>query len=250
MADDRTYIRLHDGMPGHPKVRGLTDKAFRTLVRAWCYCSQYLTDGEVVAAAARDLGPKKTWDELVAAGLAESAPSGYLMHDYLEHQRSAEEVAELKAGRGAGGTLGNHMRWHVARRLNDPKCLHCNPPDGIANGSQERSVSDSDGISQGNRSRSHSQRQRESSSTSVLEGGYVPNASDSRPPLYSDRCSQHGDTLEPGPCGACADVRKAAKGRPLHAVPSPLRRCIVHDLTYTTVCSGCRADEIAVEETA
>ncbi len=38
--------------------------------------------------------------------------------------------------------------------------------------------------------------------------------------------------------------------RPLHAVPSPSRRCIVHDQSFTNVCSGCRADEIAAEETA
>lgn len=31
------------------------------------------------------------------------------------------------------------------------------------------------------------------------------------------------------------------------AVPA---RCIVHDQTFTTVCSGCRADEIAAEESA
>lgn len=42
----------------------------------------------------------------------------------------------------------------------------------------------------------------------------------------------------------------AAKVRPLHAVPSPLKRCLVHDTTYERVCSGCRADEIAAEETA
>ncbi len=211
MADDRTYIRVHDGMPGHPKVRGVSDKAFRTLIRAWCYCSEYLTDGEVVSAVARDLGTNKAWAELVSAGLAELAPGGYWMHDYLEHQRSAAEVAEIKAGRGAGGTLGNHVRWHVTRRINDPKCKHCNPDEGIANGSQERWDSESDGISQGNRSRSHSQRERErelSSKTSV--GGITEvDASDARPPLYSDRCSRHGNVLEPGNCGDCADVRKA-----------------------------------------
>lgn len=110
MGDDRTYIKLHDGMPGHPKVRGLSDKAFRTLVRAWCYCSEYLTDGEVVTAAARDLGTPKAWAEIVASGLAESAPGGYLMHDYLQHQRSAQQIEELKEKRRAAGRLGGRPR--------------------------------------------------------------------------------------------------------------------------------------------
>lgn len=41
--------------------------------------------------------------------------------------------------------------------------------------------------------------------------------SDPKPPLYSDRCTRHADVLEPGPCGACADVRKA--NRALTVVP-------------------------------
>jgi hypothetical protein len=110
MADDRTYIKLHDGMPRHPKVRGLSDKAFRTFVSALCYCSEYLTDGEVVSAVAKDLGPPKAWAELVSSGLAEAAPGGYLMHDYLEHQRSAQEIAELKEKRRAAGKLGGRPR--------------------------------------------------------------------------------------------------------------------------------------------
>jgi hypothetical protein len=32
--DDRTYITVHDGMPDHPKVEGLSDAAFRYLFTA------------------------------------------------------------------------------------------------------------------------------------------------------------------------------------------------------------------------
>jgi len=249
MADDRTYIRLHDGMPGHPKVRGLSDRAFRTLIRSWCYCSEYLTDGEVVSAVARDLGTTKAWTELVSAGLAESAPGGYLMHDYLEHQRSAAEVAEIKAGRGVGGTLGNHVRWHVQRRKPDPSCEHCNPRYPIANGSQERSDSDSPGISQGNRSGSHSQRQRQIQTENSLEGGsHVSRAVDnSAPPRFPDHCQRHADVAEPGPCGNCADVRKARATQPrLSLVASPTQRCLVHYEPDVTNCRGCAADRKAV----
>lgn len=110
MADDRTYIKLHDGMPGHPKVRGLSDKAFRTYIRALCYCSEYLTDGVVIAPVARDLGVKKVWDELVASGLVESATGGYLMHDYLQHQRSAEQVRQYKEAKREAGRKGGKAR--------------------------------------------------------------------------------------------------------------------------------------------
>lgn len=110
MADDRTYIKLHDGMPNHPKVRGLSDKAFRAFVSALCYCSQYRTDGEVVTAVARDLGTPAAWRELVAAGLAQTSGRGYTMHDYLEHQRSAAQIEELAEKRRAAGKLGGRPR--------------------------------------------------------------------------------------------------------------------------------------------
>lgn len=110
MADDRTYIKLHDGMPGHPKIRGLSDRAFRTLVRAWCYCSEYLTDGHVVPGAARDLGAPRAWQELVVVDLAEPMDDGgYWMHDYLEHQRSAQQIAELKERRRQAGRKGGRV---------------------------------------------------------------------------------------------------------------------------------------------
>lgn len=82
-------------------------------------------------------------------------------------------------------------------------------------------------------------------------GSHVSSGPGTQPPLYSDRCHRHGNDAEPPPCGACADVRKAnAQRPPLTLVTSPLKRCLVHDTSFTTVCSGCRADEIAGEEIA
>lgn len=77
------------------------------------------------------------------------------------------------------------------------------------------------------------------------EGGPSSGADPGPPPLYPDRCKAHGDVADPGPCGGCADVRKANARRPLHAVPSTARRCLVHAETYTERCRGCVADEKA-----
>lgn len=128
MADDRTYIRLHDGMPDHPKVESLSDRAFRLLVETWCWCSRHLTDGRVPAAIWAKRGTPKARRELLAAGLVQDCGDHFVMHDYLEHQRSAEQVRELKAVRASVGTLGSHKRWHKTRT--DPKCPHCKPVEG------------------------------------------------------------------------------------------------------------------------
>lgn len=159
MPDPRTYIRVHDGMPDHPKVDPLSDKAFRLLVGCWCWSSRHLTDGAMPAAAWRKRGTAKARKELIAAGLVEETPDGMRFHDYLEHQRSAKEVEEFRAAKGKGGSIGNHVRWHVDRGLVDLDCPHCptpptdddGDPDPIANGSHDRShMRSADGSRNGN----------------------------------------------------------------------------------------------------
>lgn len=139
MADQRTYIRVHDGMPDHPKVYGLSDKAFRLLVETWCWCSRHLTDGAMPESVWNKRGNPKSRKELIAAGLAEVTDGGVVMHDYLEHQRSAAEVAELVAARSKSGSFGNHVRHHARRGISDPNCDHCRDPKPVAKPSQVRS---------------------------------------------------------------------------------------------------------------
>lgn len=110
--DERTYITVHDGMPEHPKVEGLSDAAFRALVTLWCYCSRNRTDGRVRAAAWSKRTTPRVRRELFAAGLAQPAEDGdgVDMHDYLEHQRSAAEIDGLRAKRAAAGAKGGRSR--------------------------------------------------------------------------------------------------------------------------------------------
>jgi hypothetical protein len=124
--DDRTYITVHDGMPWHPKVEGLSDKAFRTLVQLWCWCSLNLTDGEVKAGSWAKRSTPGVRRELLESGLVEDDGCGGIrMHDYQQHQRTAEEVAAYKAERSTDGVRGAHQRWHVRRGVSDPDCKLC-----------------------------------------------------------------------------------------------------------------------------
>ncbi len=125
--DDRTYIKLHDGMPDHPKVDGLSDKAFRLLVETWCWCSRHLTDGYVPQSTWQKRGTKNTRRELVEAGLViVRATGGVECHDYLSHQRSAHQVAELREKKKLAAAKGNHERWHVGPKGKPSKsCPYC-----------------------------------------------------------------------------------------------------------------------------
>lgn len=108
--DERTYIKLHDGMPEHPKIEGLTDAAFRGLIDLWCWCSRNLTDGKVANAVWTKRASSKVRRELLAAGLVHEADDGVQMHDYTEHQRTAAEVAELKEKRREAGSRGGRAK--------------------------------------------------------------------------------------------------------------------------------------------
>jgi hypothetical protein len=238
MADDRTYIRVHDGMDDNPKVVGLSDGAFRLLMRSWYYCSRQLTDGQLPDAAWKDRGSAKARRELIDAGLAHMPghacdhpgcptppPKFVQMHDYLEHQRSAAEVAELKRKRAEAGSKGGRSRGNG--QASAKQVLEQNGSKIEASTDTETDTykrTDVGGVSH----------------VSSHVSGQLPL------PLYPDRCTRHADTAEPGNCGSCADVRKANATRPrtLQLV-TPARRCIVHELSYTTVCAGCAADDKA-----
>jgi hypothetical protein len=215
--DDRTYIRVHDGMPDHPKVDALSDKAFRLLVTTWCWCSEYRTDGKVKRALWDRRGTPKARRELIDAGLAEDlGPDGVQMHDYLQHQRSKAEIDEYSAARKASlqrsSVAGNHKRWHVQEgrwRADCPLCQdEARPdrdPDWESGGTPAGSLIGR-GIGRG------------------IEDGHLggvgpdTNARGNAPaPIFdpdNPRCARHAHIGpgEPVPsCRACAEVRRQAR---------------------------------------
>lgn len=124
--DERTFIFLHDGMPEHPKIEALSDRAFRVLLDLWCWCSRTLANGFVPEAVwVKRTGSAKVRKELLAA-LVEPAEGGVYMHDYLEHQRSREEAEALRlkrqeAGRKGGRAKANRVASATANGVADGK---------------------------------------------------------------------------------------------------------------------------------
>jgi hypothetical protein len=106
------YIRVDVLLPEHPKVEGLSDKAFRALITLWCYCGRQRTDGAVTRKQ-WEAWPPKVRAELITAGLVRPVDlsSGAAMHDFLEHQRSREEIDELSARRSEAGKKAAEARW-------------------------------------------------------------------------------------------------------------------------------------------
>jgi hypothetical protein len=106
-SEQGTFIKVNDHMDEHPKIEGLSDKAFRSLFRVWFWCSRTRSDGIVTPAAWKARAPGKIGRELIEAGLAHPREDGGVeMHDYLKHQRSREHIEALSAKRSAAGQRG------------------------------------------------------------------------------------------------------------------------------------------------
>lgn len=108
-----SWLKLDDQLPDHPKVAGLTDGAFRLHLTALCYCSRHLTDGLVPEPMIHRWGVRhadRAAHELASARLWRPVEGGWLIHDYLEHQRSRADVEGLSEKRAAAGRKGGKAK--------------------------------------------------------------------------------------------------------------------------------------------
>ncbi|MFB7500077.1 hypothetical protein ACFC09_36260 [Streptomyces sp. NPDC056161] len=119
--DKRTYVKVHDGLPDHPKIIEAGGEAGWLYICGLAYASRQLTDGVIpmrlVPRLTDGSKPEASASALVRVGLwhegahecprcPQAAPDTYVIHDYTEHQRSASEVADLRAKRSAAGQRG------------------------------------------------------------------------------------------------------------------------------------------------
>lgn len=106
------YIRIDVLLMEHPKVEGLSDKAFRALIDLWCYCGRNRSDGIVTGPRWKQVAPRVR-AELVTAGLAEpiGIGGGAVMHDFLHYNRSREQIDELSEKRADAARKAANARW-------------------------------------------------------------------------------------------------------------------------------------------
>lgn len=109
------WANLDDQFPKHPKVVGLSDAAFRLHVSGICYCAQFLTDGAIDRDVVRLLVPrykKAALDELITKGQWIPTKTGFEVHDYLQWNRSREQVEAERERKSRAGKKGAEKRWH------------------------------------------------------------------------------------------------------------------------------------------
>lgn len=115
MADKRAYFTLDVGYLTNPKIAPLLDSHPRAVllhIECIAYSAQHLTDGVVPMLLAMRLACAEQchMDMLVQSGLVlDQGDGSVVVHDYLEHQRSASDVkrASDKAQRAAAARWGD-----------------------------------------------------------------------------------------------------------------------------------------------
>jgi hypothetical protein len=108
------WLRLDDAFGDHPKVIGLSDRAFRAHVEGLVYCARYLTDGQVPKAK----GPvPRVAVELERAGLWSSTKRGWVIHDFLDYNPSKAEVEADREARSAQRSIAGKARAAGAQRV-------------------------------------------------------------------------------------------------------------------------------------
>lgn len=111
------FLNLDDNFADHPKVDALSDGAFRLHVAGLCYSSKHLTNGYIPADRAPRLVPRfrRAMLEELLGGLWLPALNGYEIHDYLDWNRSREEIEQdrerIKKARSEAGKKGAAKRW-------------------------------------------------------------------------------------------------------------------------------------------
>jgi hypothetical protein len=111
------WLNMDDGMPRHPKIAPLSDGAFRLHVSGLCYCSEHLTDGLIGAEVIPTLRPKyrsAMLAELIDRNLWRQHGDVYEIHDYLDWNRSREQVEQERERKRRAGRKGAENRWHTS----------------------------------------------------------------------------------------------------------------------------------------
>lgn len=125
MADPRMYFRLHDGYTDSPKIVKVGGDAGWLDICAIGYCARNLTDGLIPKGMIGRISDRSNALALARALLAvgrwheeghecprcpQPGPDDYVVHDYLQHQRSAQDVSDLRKKRAEAGARGGRAK--------------------------------------------------------------------------------------------------------------------------------------------
>jgi hypothetical protein len=132
VTDRGTYIKMSDSLPEHRKIVVAGGDAGWLHICALAYASRNRTDGFLPAAYLPQLSDRKQPMKLAARlcdvnlwhapgheckKCPQPQPGEYVIHDYLEHQRSAAKIAEVSEKRATAGRTGGSRSKPKAKQI-------------------------------------------------------------------------------------------------------------------------------------
>lgn len=112
--DQRLYMTFPIEMPEHPKIKPLSDAAFRVIIEINAYSRRLGLDGRIPVNVA-----KAMWRPRALAELASNHPERptltvegdvYVIRDYAEHQLTTQAIEELRRTRSESGRRGGKAK--------------------------------------------------------------------------------------------------------------------------------------------
>ena len=110
----------------NPKIRSAGRDAAFLYIAGNGFCNEYLTDGfisdtdiETVAFNAFQRQPKKAVESLVKAGLWDRVSGGDMIHDYLDYNKSKQEIEELRSKKTYAGKKGGQASAQARAEADD-----------------------------------------------------------------------------------------------------------------------------------
>lgn len=121
------YVKTYTSVPRHRKFIQVGPAASWLWLCGNCYCQDGLTNGFIPDTALPFLGvtdPRPLVALLVAARLWDETNDGWLVHDYLDHNRSAKQVRTIlkerrNAGKAGGVASGASRKQKAKSKHND-----------------------------------------------------------------------------------------------------------------------------------
>jgi hypothetical protein len=104
-----TWVKIDDGFWMHPKVLIAGNTAAGIFTRLLSYCGCYLTNGLIPEPIANQIigSDRKAAEQLLDTGLVQRLESGgYYIPDFLEHNRSKDQVEADRKQRAEAGRKG------------------------------------------------------------------------------------------------------------------------------------------------
>lgn len=130
------WVKVDDNMFQNAKVHGVGFRARWCYVASIQYASANLTDGFISRNVLRLIDAnQRIAEELQAAGLWESVDGGWVIHDYLRHNRSREEIEQRRsvnkrnASKSPSESLANRSPNGTANRSQVASRAYAGPRD-------------------------------------------------------------------------------------------------------------------------